>query len=45
MNKIQEEQGLFDSQILEKAAELQKKREAELDLKRQETMAMATVLS
>lgn len=38
MNKIQEEQGLFDEQILAKAAELQAKREEQLEIQRKDML-------
>lgn len=38
INKIQEEEGLFDEQILLKAKELQEKREKMLDIKRTEAL-------
>lgn len=38
MNKIQEENGLFDDEILAKAAELQAKREALLEVRRSEAL-------
>ena len=41
MNKIQEEQGLFDEQILAKAAELQAKREEQLALQRKDALVTA----
>lgn len=42
LNKINEEDGLFDAEILKKAEELQLKREALFEIKRKEGLTLAT---